>query len=113
MAAAKLTAEWDQDFTGRQFLRLKKKRGKITIDEIENYLTYEDRGIHRGNYAIILRCTESMCEGSGWLDDYDDPGDLVELYQIEDGEKCPVCQKMTPPQYCPECGTDLWEGRSE
>lgn len=30
----------------------------------------------------------------------------MDLYQIEDGETCPVCGKYTPPfTYCPNCGT--------
>lgn len=36
----------------------------------------------------------------------DQKGDAVDLYQIEDGETCPVCGKYTPPfEYCPNCRT--------
>lgn len=45
--------------------------------------------------------------GNGCLDMMDkDPGDAVVLYQLEEGEPCPVCNASLPPfQYCPTCGS--------
>ena len=34
------------------------------------------------------------------------PGDAVVLYELEEGEPCPVCNASLPPfQYCPTCGS--------
>lgn len=35
--------------------------------------------------------------------------DVVKLFSLEDGDACPVCAQLLPPQYCPECGADLRE----
>ena len=36
--AAKLTAEWDEDTNGRTVLLIRKSRGKITLDELTEFL---------------------------------------------------------------------------
>ena len=45
--------------------------------------------------------------GNGCLDMMDErPGDAVVLYELEEGEPCPVCNASLPPfQYCPTCGS--------
>lgn len=101
--------EWrnEYDRCGKQMLVLKKKRGKITFQEIQEFLLYEGNGSFNGHYAIYMRATESMCGGSGWLDE-EEKGDTIELYPIYDNEDCPICGKMTPPfECCPECGARL------
>lgn len=96
------------DVFGREYLRLEKSKGKFTLDEIETILRYEDSGLYNGQYAIILKCTEG-----GGFDGYwgeEPPGDVVDLYRLEDMGNCPVCGKMLPPfEYCPHCGK-RWEG---
>ena len=114
MATAKLTAEWNYDQEGKlNILTLKKKRGKITVEEIGDFLRYSPQGAYQGNWALIIRAGDQTCGVSGWMDDFEDSGDVVDLYQLEDGEKCPICRKLLPPQYCPECGADLRKERSE
>lgn len=103
--AAKLTAEWDTDITGRYVLLVKKSRGKITIDELTEFLLWDSRFTNHA-YAIVIRVYENMCEGSGW-DIEEAKGDVVELYQLEDGDDCPVCGSLLVYQNCPECGAEL------
>lgn len=105
---AKIEATWEADLFDRPVLRVRKKRGKLSLEEIEDFLRYSDSGAYQGDYVAILRAGESTCGGSGWMDEEEDPGDAADLYRIEPGEKCPVCKNETPYiQYCPECGADL------
>ena len=57
------------------------------------------------HYAILLNCSEATVDGGGLYLEKGQKGGVVPLYQIEDGETCPVCGKYTPPfEYCPSCG---------
>lgn len=97
---------WEYDYKGRLFLRIVKKRGKLTLDEIEDLLRYEESQRYCGHYIIILNCSEATVDGGGLYLEEEQKGDAVDLYQIEEGETCPVCGKYTPPfEYCPSCGT--------
>lgn len=107
MAAAKLRAQWDMDAYGQSILLIEKKRGKLNLDEVGDFLRYSPSGIYQGNYVAIIRATEATC-GSGWMDDETVQGDVMELYKVEQGEPCPVCRNEIPYlQWCPECGASF------
>ena len=96
---------WIYDYKDRLALQIEKKRGKLTLDEIEDLLRYEDGQKWCGHYAILLNCSEATVDGGGLYLEEGQKGDVVALYQIEEGETCPVCGKYTPPfEYCPNCG---------
>ena len=96
---------WAYDRMDRPVLRIEKKRGKLTLDEIEDLLRYEDGQRYCGHYAIFLNCSEATVDGGGLYLEEDRKGDIVDLHQIEHGETCPVCGKYVPPfEYCPSCG---------
>ena len=96
---------WEYDYKNRLVLRIEKKCGKLTLDEIEDLLRYEDGQKWCGHYAILLNCSEATVDGGGLYLEEGQKGDVVPLYQIEYGETCPVCGKYTPPfEYCPNCG---------
>lgn len=108
MAAAKLTAQWSEDVYGQNILLIEKKRGKLNLDEIGDFLRYSPGGTYQGHYVAIINATEATCGGSGWMDNETPQGDAVELYKVEDGEPCPVCQHEAPSfQWYPECGASL------
>lgn len=108
MAAAKLTAQWDEDVYGQSVLLIEKKRGKMNLDEIGDFLRYSPGGMYQGHYVAIINATEATCGVSGWMDDGKSQGDSVELYKVEEGEPCPVCRHEAPYfQWCPECGASL------
>lgn len=110
---SKITAEWGSDYHDQAILILRKKRGKISIGEIEEFLRYTGSGKYQGHWAILINASEASCGGSGWMDEYDDPGDTVCLYQIEEGDCCPVCGAVTPLlEYCPNCGEKLKESQT-
>lgn len=109
MAKAKIEAIDNVDMFGDSVLTLTKKRGKLNLEEIGDFLRYSTYGMYQGDWVIVIRAGEQTCGGSGWdLDMKKDPGDEVDLYKLEQQEACPVCRKELPPfQYCPECGADL------
>lgn len=88
---AKLTHSWDTDIFGRDALKVEKKRGKITIEELEDYLRYDARNVQDRQWVMVLNCTESTCGGSGWMDEKENPGDTVLLYEYD--TECPLCGK--------------------
>lgn len=108
-----ISCSWDLDYHDKSVVVVEKKRGKLTLDEIEDALRTYECGMFCGNYVIMLRCGEATCGGSGW-DIYDEPkGDTVTLYPADSEEACPVCSKLVPPyQYCPECGSS-WDDEGE
>lgn len=112
MAAAKLKAWWDEDIFGKSILRVEKKRGKLNLEEVGDFLRYSEYGLLQGVYVAMINAQESTCGGSGWIDEVEEnKGDMLDLYKVEQGEPCPVCAKVTPDfEYCPECGAPL-QGR--
>lgn len=97
---------WAYDFHDKSIIRIKKRREKLTLEEIEEILRYEERQRFCGNYAIFLNCSEATMGGNGLYFEEDMKGDVVDLYPVEEMEDCPVCGKMLPPfAYCQNCGT--------
>lgn len=96
-----IKSHWSYE-TGQPCLVLEKSRGKFTLDQIEEFLRYNSS--FQGNWAVILRCGEQTCGGSGWGDEIEPKGDVVSLFQLGEGETCPVCSEFMPPEYCPHCG---------
>lgn len=108
MALAKIKAAWDYDVHGNSVLLLSRKRGKLGMEEVEDFLRYSPYGAYQGNWVILLRAGEETCGDPGWLAGENQKGDLWELYQVETGEKCPVCRRELPNfQWCPVCGEPL------
>ncbi len=108
MAAAKIEAMWDYDMHDNSILVLEKKRGKLSLSEVGDFLRYEKHGSLQGDYVLIIRAGEATCGGSGWMDEVEPKGDQWVLYQVEERERCPVCSNLTPYYlYCPECGATL------
>lgn len=108
MAAAKIEAMWDYDMYDNSILVLEKKRGKLSLSEVGDFLRYEKSGSFQGNYVLIVRAGEATCGGSGWMDEEEPKGDQWVLYKVEQGEPCPVCSRMAPSiQWCESCGEPL------
>lgn len=100
-----ITIERGYDIHDKPIIRIKKRRGRLSLEEVGDLLRYEDFGEWYGYYAIILNCTESTIGGDGMYDFETPKGDAVDLYKIDEGDECPVCGHFTPPySYCPTCG---------
>ena len=97
---------WTYDYRDQTVLRITKKRGKLTLEEISDLIRYENNQMFCGHYAILLNCSEVTINGDDLYLYEGQKGDVVDLYKIEEGEFCPVCGNYTPPfEYCPNCGT--------
>lgn len=101
-----ITIERTCDLHDRPIVRIAKRRGRLSLEEVGDLLRHEGFGEWWGHYAIVLNCTESTIGGNG-LFDFDEPkGDTLDLYKIDEGEECPICGQFTPPYvYCPDCGS--------
>ena len=95
-----LKCYWRESARGLDILCVEKSRGKISLTELQEYLLYEAR-IY-GHWAILLHSNESACD-VGWPTE-PPKGDRVYLYGVSEGQVCPVCHELTPPEYCPHCG---------
>ena len=96
---------WGSDYRDVPVLTISNKRGKLTLSEIQDILLYEEGQKFSGHYAILLNCSEATVGGNGLWDAEDDQGDAVDLYPIDEYERCPVCANSVPPyEYCPNCG---------
>lgn len=101
-----ITMTWRYDNQNRMLLQIVKKRGKLTLEEIQDLLRYEDGQRYCGHYAIFLNCSEETLGGNG-LFEAEQNGDAVDLYEIEHEGSCPICGKYIPPfEYCPSCGVN-------
>lgn len=106
MAAAKINTQWDEDIYGNSLLLVQKNRGKLNLDEVVDALRYDWR--LQGHYVMILNATEATCGADLDFFEEEKKGETWELYKIDEGEKCPVCNKVSPLlHYCPECGQEL------
>ena len=99
-----VTREYDR--LDRTCVVIRKKRGKLSVNEIEEILRYEDFQQWNGYYVLLLNCTEATLGGNGcWDLLVEQPRDMVRLYEVTASEECPVCQSNLPPfSYCPSCG---------
>lgn len=109
-----ICVEQGHDFFETPCLIIKKKRGKLSLDEIQDILRYENHQQWNGLYVIFLNCTESTVDGNGCLELLEEqPGDTVMLYELTDSAECPVCTALLPPfRYCPSCG-NAWSGQDK
>ena len=101
-----ITVERKYDHNDIPCIVIKKKRGKLALDEIQDILRFEDYQQWNGQYVLFLNCSEATLGGNGCWDLLDEPpGDTVMLYEVAGNEECPVCRSNLPPfSYCPSCG---------
>lgn len=102
-----ITMTWRYDNQDRMLLQIVKQRGKLTLEEIQNLLRYEEGQRYCGHYVIFLNCSEETIGGNGLFFEAEQKGDAVDLYEVEAESDCPVCGKYLPPfDYCPNCGVN-------
>ena len=107
MALTSLTWEWNDNQTG---IIVRKRRGKITVDEIIRFINEQKQyNCFAGMLWVVMgRCMGEEYLYDGYADD-DDPGDTLTIYLMGDDNRCPVCGELRKAvQYCPDCGRQLW-----
>jgi len=100
---SKINLEWDTDRHGKSCIRASKKRGKISTDELQEAM-HNNRSMNEGYWAIIFKTCEDGYQC--WFNE-EPVGDEVFIYQVDDGESCPVCFKDLVIDYCPHCGENI------
>lgn len=102
----KLSLQWDYDIAGNLVLLARKKRGKITVQELTEQLGRDDR-FYGMFYGIIINANGDGGQCTGWIGEEEQKGDVLELYAMSDREDCPFCGRMIMQETCPECGAYL------
>ena len=92
-----ISIERTYDLHDRLIVRILKRRGRLTLEEVSDLLRLEGGGEWSGWYAVLLNCTEGTIGGNGLYDSDDPKGDAVDLYEINEGDDCPICGKFIPP----------------
>lgn len=73
-----ITVERKYDHNDIPCIVIKKKRGKLALDEIQDILRFEDYQQWNGQYVLFLNCSEATLGGNGCWDLLDEPpGDKV------------------------------------
>lgn len=101
----KINFEWTNDRNGNSVLQATKKRGNISITELQEEMQkiYKLSGYV---YAVVF----PVRDGDGYQGWGDEPeGDVLHLYQYDDGAPCPICFKDLVIEYCPHCGESIKE----
>lgn len=88
-APRKIEAVWDQDTHDNSILVLEKEEGKLSLEEVKEFLTHSHNGAFKGDYVLIVRSEEAQ-EGEEYQ------GDQWGLYKVEPGAGCPVCGNEIP-----------------
>ena len=99
---SKIRFEWDGDREG--LLWAIRDKGSLTLAEVQEALR------EQGFAGYMFTITFYIHEDSGYVgwNGVDEPeGETWKLWKVEDGCECPICGKLTPPQYCEHCGAQI------
>ena|GEM_PF-357303 len=78
-----ITITREYDHHDRSVVRITKRRGKLTLEEVSDLLRTEGWGEWNGYYAIVLNCSEGTLGGNG-LYGYEEPkGDALEALRLD------------------------------
>lgn len=105
--AGKLTWEW----TGApEEIVIRKKKGRITVEELHEFFESRDAVIHFGEgamWAVVSRVRDDAYQG--WNMEKPE-GDRVSVWVLGDESTC-FCGRVLHTSFCPECGAHLWEDK--
>lgn len=99
---SKIRFEWDEKRDG--LLWAIRDHGDLTMTEVLEGL--RQIGMAGSLFTIVFFVHEES-GFTGW-EAYDErDGESWQLWQVIDGDPCPICGKLTPPQYCGHCGNQI------
>ena len=67
---------------------MEKEEGKLSLEEVKEFLSHSHNGSFKGNYVLIVRSEEGQEEAP--------QGDQWAIYKVEPGAGCPVCGNKLP-----------------
>jgi len=99
---------------GEDVLIFTKKRGRISIREIDEFIMYDlNNQWYSGLYYIPFMVKEDsyqgweVGEGKALDEDGNEVSDKVILIRVNEGEACHFCGQAMPGAYCPHCGEHI------
>ena len=99
---SKIYFRWDGDRDG--LLWAIRDHGNLTMPEVLDGL--RELGMVGDLFTIVFVVRDEP-DFTGW-EAYDElDGESWQLWQVVDGDPCPICGKLSPPQYCEHCGAKL------
>ena len=104
---SKLTWEWDG--TRDDLIRIHKPKGKLTVNEIMDFMQTRDMMNTFGEGALVVIAWRTKSDWYQGFNFEEDPGDTKDVYVLTDESRC-FCGQVLHMQYCPECGHKLMGG---
>ena len=102
MAKSKIRFEWDGERQG--LLWAIRDKGKITYPELLEAINAAD-GFQGRIFSMQFIVDEERIKGIGWEPwDREPEGEVWHLWEVVDGEPCPLCGKLSRHTFCPDCG---------
>ena len=98
----KIRFEWDPDRNG--LLWAIRDHGNLTMPEVLDGL--REIGL-AGDLFTIVFVVRDEPDLVGWEAFDEKDGESWKLWQVVDGDPCPICSKLSPPQYCEHCGAQI------
>lgn len=88
---------------------IKKKKGKLTVDEIMKFLQQYEQMNRLGEGSLCVIAWRNIADNyNGWDDpDEEQPGDSVIVDVLQDSSRC-FCGRVLNVQFCPNCGEKLF-----
>lgn len=99
---SKIRFEWDSRKSG--LLRAIREKGKITFDDLLEAINSRDVDFQGHIFSVQFIVDRERLGPIGYMDEEDSDGDVWELWDVVDGEPCPLCGKTSQRAFCPDCG---------
>ena len=102
---SKIRFEWDSDRPG--LLWAIRDRGKITFGDLLEAINSRDVDFQGHIFSMQFIVDRERLGPIGYMDEDEPEGDVWELWDVIDGEPCPLCGKLSRHTFCPDCGASM------
>lgn len=102
---SKIRFEWDGDKAN--CLLAIRDHGRITLPELKSAMA-ADENLHARVFVVTWAVHDNY-DMYDW-DGTEPEGDTWELYEVMDGDPCPICDKVSQHTFCPDCGKYVFPG---
>ena len=100
--------KWEYGDKPDEILILKPK-GKLSVQEIRQFMNEREQILNFGEGTLcVIAWRMSSDTYTGWELGGKPEGDTQEMFVLGDESEC-FCGRVLHPQYCPECGYELWK----
>ena len=99
---SKIRFECDADRPG--LLMAIRDRGKITFGDLLDAINSRDVDFQGHIFSMQFIVDRERLGPIGYMDEDEPEDDVWELWDVIDGEPCPLCGKLSRHTFCPDCG---------